>query len=510
VLENKEFRAFDIEAQIYAVFDRMAKERNINLQVDFEGPQDTNMSKSTVVNEQKFFEPYETGFVKNMAMWGDKTRILQVIFNLTSNALKFTPEGGNVQVLIRCLDEAELSRKQLSAPRHDSVSNPGQPVSNKPENSAHSELVSAFDRPYSTSQPSPPVSSRDLVFEVEVRDSGPGIPAHLREKIFEPFYQGDMQLSKKYSGTGLGLSICQQLTALMQGSITLISEEGKGSTFTMRIPLKYVASRASSSSTTSLSSIRSNLNEKLPTSMVEDLVPTPDSASPITTQSNVDSNAQPKMIGLSAPLGPPTDSTSNSKASKFEDAGRPTLKILIAEDNKTNQMVVLRMLRMEKILDVDVAQDGRQAYDMVRESIERQAEYNLILMDVQMPNMDGLEATRLIRKAGFKRPIIALSAYSDESNMKDCRDAGMDDFVSKPIQLACLRLVLKTFCPQETLRHPTDTSPRQITPTTSSNVVPLAAASSVLVSPSASLWNEQRPPDPHSPENNDEKLSHSG
>jgi osomolarity two-component system, sensor histidine kinase SLN1 len=65
----------------------------------------------------------------------------------------------------------------------------------------------------------------------------------------------------------------------------------------------------------------------------------------------------------------------------------------------------------------------------------------------KMPNMDGLEATRLIRETGYKKPIVALSAYSDDTNVKGCHDAGMDDFVSKPIQLARLRLVLKTFCP---------------------------------------------------------------
>jgi osomolarity two-component system, sensor histidine kinase SLN1 len=66
-----------------------------------------------------------------------------------------------------------------------------------------------------------------------------------------------------------------------------------------------------------------------------------------------------------------------------------------------------------------------------------------------MPNMDGLEATRLIRSAGFKRPIVALSAYSDDTNVRSCHESGMDDFISKPIQMARLKLVLKTFCPNE-------------------------------------------------------------
>ena len=84
----------------------------------------------------------------------------------------------------------------------------------------------------------PPINARTLLFEFEVEDTGPGIPAAQQRKVFEPFVQGDLGLSKKYGGTGLGLSICSQLASLMRGTIFLKSEEGVGSTFTMRIPLK--------------------------------------------------------------------------------------------------------------------------------------------------------------------------------------------------------------------------------------------------------------------------------
>jgi osomolarity two-component system, sensor histidine kinase SLN1 len=93
--------------------------------------------------------------------------------------------------------------------------------------------------------------------------------------------------------------------------------------------------------------------------------------------------------------------------------------------------------------------DGMQAVQLVKDATRDRKDYDLIFMDVQMPNMDGLEATRLIRQTGFKRPIVALSAYSDDTNVRSCHDSGMDDFVSKPIQIARLRLVLKTFCPNE-------------------------------------------------------------
>lgn len=84
----------------------------------------------------------------------------------------------------------------------------------------------------------PPINARMLLFEFEVQDTGPGIPPAQQQKVFEPFVQGDLGLSRKYGGTGLGLSICSQLAALMGGSVSLKSEVGVGSTFTMHIPLK--------------------------------------------------------------------------------------------------------------------------------------------------------------------------------------------------------------------------------------------------------------------------------
>lgn len=84
----------------------------------------------------------------------------------------------------------------------------------------------------------PPINARTLLFEFEVQDTGPGIPPAQQQKVFEPFVQGDLGLSRKYGGTGLGLSICSQLAGLMGGSVSLKSELGVGSSFTMHIPLK--------------------------------------------------------------------------------------------------------------------------------------------------------------------------------------------------------------------------------------------------------------------------------
>jgi osomolarity two-component system sensor histidine kinase SLN1 len=140
-------------------------------------------------------------------------------------------------------------------------------------------------------------------------------------------------------------------------------------------------------------------------------------------QDAVPQDAQPRLVGLSAPFFAAGKTKEGAAAEPDKLSGRK-LRILIAEDNKTNQIVLLKMLRIEKIFNVDVAEDGKEALELVKISMEEKSEYNLVFMDVQMPNMDGLEATRLIREAGFTRPIVALSAYSDDTNIKACKAAG--------------------------------------------------------------------------------------
>lgn len=195
------------------------------------------------------------------SLWGDQHRILQIIINLVSNSLKFTPEGGKVEVRIKCLGESELASEEgresvgskqgsqrASRNRHrqaESGSNSSQ-VSRKPSSSADKNnkpagtalLINPMD-PKATprvqvrerSPTPPPTNAKTLIFEFEVEDTGPGIPEHLQERVFEPFVQADLGLSKKYGGTGLGLSICSQLAGLMGGRISLVSTVGVGTTF---------------------------------------------------------------------------------------------------------------------------------------------------------------------------------------------------------------------------------------------------------------------------------------
>lgn len=123
------------------------------------------------------------------------------------------------------------------------------------------------------------------------------------------------------------------------------------------------------------------------------------------------------------------------------------------------------MLKLEDVSDVTIAKDGQEAYDLVKGAVEKNESFDVIFMDVQMPNVDGLQSTRLIREMGYKSPIVALTAFSEESNVKDCMDSGMDEFLAKPIRRPALKQVLKRFAtiPEEpetastvTKKTPTD------------------------------------------------------
>jgi osomolarity two-component system sensor histidine kinase SLN1 len=266
-LEEKEFRLSDVKSQIVTIFDKQVREGHINFGVFFLGSDDGPFTPDGP--NQKMLPalgPHGTGRLKDMCLWGDQHRILQVIINLVSNSLKFTPEGGKVEVRIRCIGEAEPSsdgsRKdslgskgsyRQSRNRHRGGSGSGSnasassriPSLNKDGRSSTTSMkvtgtalsINPMD-PKATphvqvrerSPTPPPAHAKTLIFEFEVEDTGPGIPEAMQQRVFEPFVQGDLGLSKKYGGTGLGLSICSQLATLMGGTITLESTVGKGTT----------------------------------------------------------------------------------------------------------------------------------------------------------------------------------------------------------------------------------------------------------------------------------------
>lgn len=163
---------------------------------------------------------------------------------------------------------------------------------------------------------------------------------------------------------------------------------------------------------------------------------------------------QPRLVGLSQPFFATTPNRRFSKEDQLaaidramanRPSGQGKLRVLVADDNSTNIEVVSRLLKLEDVYDVAIAKDGQEAYDLVKANMEINQHFDVIFMDIQMPNLDGLQSTRLIRKMGYSAPIVALTAFSEESNVKECIESGMNEFLSKPIRRPALKQVLAKF-----------------------------------------------------------------
>lgn len=232
-----------------------------------------------------------------------------------------------------------------------------------------------------------------------VSDTGVGIPKNKQEVIFEAFTQADGSSTREFGGTGLGLTICSQLVALMRGKIWVESDPGRGSDF-------YFTG-------------------------VFEIPKSPGKNSTAQTSS-------PRALG-----------STNPPHATSKDA---SLRILVAEDNAVNQRLATRLLEKHGHR-VTIAADGREAV----ETLERSNwEFDAVLMDVQMPEMDGLDATREIRKiesTGAKHiPIIALTAHAMKRDQERCLAAGMDRHLSKPIEKDLLLQVLQEIADGKSLR----------------------------------------------------------
>jgi signal transduction histidine kinase/ActR/RegA family two-component response regulator len=251
---------------------------------------------------------------------GDEQRLRQILLNLLSNAMKFTPKG-----------EIRLGIDLKST------------------------------------------DGASAVVEFTVADTGIGIPKEAHDRIFEAFHQADGSVTRHYGGTGLGLAICRRLVGLLGGEMKLDSEPGAGTTvrFTGTFPI--------------------------PIAVTEDV------------------REQPA-----------------------ETTAEASLSILVAEDNAVNRRLIERVLRQFGHRAA-LASNGLEAVELFRSG-----QFDTILMDVHMPEMDGLEATRAIRKLpnGAAIPILAFTASAMETELQRCMEAGMSGFLTKPFQLAELKAAL--------------------------------------------------------------------
>jgi len=353
-------------------------------------------------------------------IFGDENRLRQVLSNLVDNAIKFTPVG---YILI----SAELRE-----------------------------------------------STREI--KIHVRDSGIGIPESKRLRLFESFYQVDASVTRKFGGSGLGLAICKRISQLMGGDLTICSREGNGSIFTVSLPCEVPDSVAVLGSFSAgyppvafrLSGM--NHREKLlfrklfrglgftvDSALLKsssDQVLTLEPAVSIQGLGGYQISSGSRKSGITHFISryqvnqflrevwhhrPDKTAGLSQPAAEPDSAPVQSLRILIAEDNPVNQVLIKRMLQKLGFAS-SLAVNGIEAVKMFS-----QDPFDFIFMDVQMPVMDGLEATREIRKisGGINPVIIALTANAMEKDREICLEAGMNDYLPKPVILEEVDKIMK-------------------------------------------------------------------
>jgi len=240
--------------------------------------------------------------------------------------------------------------------------------------------------------------------QIDVRDTGIGMTPQQLDRLFMPFSQVDTSASRRFGGTGLGLAISRRLARSLGGDISVTSAPGRGSCFRVTLPLR----------------------------------PAPAAPTAAAPKSNISA------------VTPPSDAPTETRRAL---AG---IRILLAEDAEDTQRLFSHLLRKAGA-DVTAVANGHHAMDAALAAEAAGRPFQVILMDMQMPELDGYSATRTLRQRGYRRPIIALTAHAMQGDREKCLAAGCDDFATKPITPAALRALCERWL---TAPAPTDVPAR--------------------------------------------------
>lgn len=246
-------------------------------------------------------------------------------------------------------------------------------------------------------------SDQEPQVQFTVVDQGIGMTRSQMSSLFRPFNQADSSTTRKYGGTGLGLTICKRLTEMMGGEILVSSEHEKGSQFSATV------------NAGSLEGI-----ELLQEFSKQSLQTDPESQ----------------------------ENNSNQDPATSLEITLEGLKILLAEDGPDNQRLISFILKKAGA-EVIIAENGEVASQKALESMEGGSPYDAILMDIQMPILDGYEATRNIRERGYSAPVIALTANAMEGDRQKCIDAGCNDYLKKPVDRKKMVSLIHEICTAE-------------------------------------------------------------
>ena len=336
-----------------------------------------------------FLEDIQIGQKEDLIVLGDPGRCRQILTNLLTNSIKFT-FGGHVKLSVRVKEE----------------------------------------------------TTEAIIILFVVEDTGIGIEEEVRKKLFKPFSQADSSTARRFGGTGLGLTISKNLVDLMHGGIQLDSTLGSGTTAQFWIPFNKPQFISKKTPLVDISSLSQRLQSEFSISQCDS---DPDRGRGTPPQSPMETNNHRPKSNKDR-----TVASSTQSFDKLEKSQRKEFHVLVVEDNAINQQIALKTVK-KLGFSVNAVWNGKQALEyLTQEYTLERPKPDIILMDVQMPILDGCRATHLIRHhqpyatlPGLREtPIVAMTASAIQGDREKCERAGMDDYLAKPVRSSVLETML--------------------------------------------------------------------